>query len=121
MVPRNNKGIQIILVLSGKLKIETSGRFYHMEENDLLVINRNQLYQVQGYEENKIMVLSISNGFMEHHYANYRNQRFECYSSEIDLGREEMISAIRKLLANVMISYYRQDESYQIELTSYIC
>ena len=121
MVPRINKGIQIILVLSGRLKIETSDRFYHMEENDLLVINRNQLYQVQGYEENKIMVLSISDGFMEHHYANYRNQRFECYSREIDLGREEMIPAIRKLLANVMISYYRQDESYQIELTSYIC
>ncbi|MDW0116467.1 helix-turn-helix domain-containing protein [Sporosarcina thermotolerans] len=120
-VPRINKGIQIIFVLSGKIKIETSDRFYHMEENDLLVINRNQLYQVQGDEENRIMVLSISDGFMEHHYENYRNHRFECYSREVDLGREEKILAIRKLLANVMISYYRQDESYQIELTSYIC
>lgn len=121
MVPRVNKGIQVMFVLSGGLKIETSDRFFHLKENDLLVINRNQLYQVHGYEENRIMVLTISDSFMERHYANYCNQRFECYSREIDLGREEMISGIRKLMANMMISYYRQDESYRIEVTSHIC
>ncbi|WNS76425.1 helix-turn-helix transcriptional regulator [Bacillus sp. DTU_2020_1000418_1_SI_GHA_SEK_038] len=121
LVPRINKGIQFILVISGELKIETSSRFYHLAENDLLVLNRNQLYQVQGNEQNRVMILSISDSFMDHHYADYRNQRFECYSREIDLGREEMILAIRKLLANVMISYYRKDECYRIEVKSYIC
>ncbi|MEH7345090.1 helix-turn-helix domain-containing protein [Bacillus sp. JJ1532] len=121
LVPRINKGVQFILVISGELKIETSSRFYHMAENDLLVINRNQLYQIQGNEQNRVMILSISDSFMDRHYADYRNQRFECYSREIDLGREEMIHAIRKLLANVMISYYRQDECYRIEVKSYIC
>ncbi|WP_419955357.1 helix-turn-helix domain-containing protein [Neobacillus niacini] len=121
LVPRVNKGIQFILVISGELKIETASRFYHLEEKDLLVINRNQLYQVQGSENNRVMMVTISDAFMDHHYADYRNRRFECYSREIDLGREEMISSIRKLLANVMISYYRQDESYRIEVKSYIC
>ena len=121
LVPRINKGIQVILVISGELKIETASRFYYMEENDLLIINHNQQYQVQGNEQNKVMTLSISDSFMDHHYADYPNQRFECYSREIDLGREEMILALRKLLANVMISYYRQDECYQIEVKSYIC
>lgn len=121
LVPRVNKGIQFILVISGELKIETSSRFYHMVENDLLVINRNQLYQVQGSEDNRVMILTISDAFMDHHYGDYRNRRFECYSREIDLGREDMIHSIRKLLANVMISYYRQDESYRIEVISYIC
>ncbi|WP_218964338.1 helix-turn-helix domain-containing protein [Bacillus sp. AFS031507] len=121
LVPRVNKGIQFILVISGKLLIETSSRFYHMVENDLLVINRNQLYQVQGSENNRVMILTISDAFMDHHYGDYRNRRFDCYSREIDLGREDMIFSIRKLLANVMISYYRQDESYRIEVKSYIC
>ncbi|WP_411833845.1 helix-turn-helix domain-containing protein [Neobacillus niacini] len=121
LVPRVNNGIQFILVISGELKIETASRFYHLEEKDLLVINRNQLYQVQGSENNRVMMVTISDAFMDHHYADYRNRRFECYSREIDLGREEMISSIRKLLANVMISYYRQDESYRIEVKSYIC
>jgi hypothetical protein len=97
LVPRVNKGIQFILVISGELKIETSSRFYHLEEKDLLVINRNQLYQVQGSENNRVMMVTISDAFMDHHYADYRNRRFECYSREIDLGREEMIFSLRNL------------------------
>ncbi|MFS0656460.1 helix-turn-helix domain-containing protein [Bacillus sp. 179-C3.3 HS] len=110
----------MIWVISGEVKIETSSRFYQMSENDILVLNRNQLFQVQGDEQNRVMMLSISDGFMDDHYPQYRNQRFDCYSREIDLGREEMILAIRKLLANVMMSYYRQDESYRIEVITYI-
>ncbi|MBR2565191.1 MAG: helix-turn-helix domain-containing protein [Paenibacillus sp.] len=121
LVPRNNKGIQIVFVISGELKIESSDRFYHLYENDFLVINRNQLYQVQGNDDNKVMILSITDRFMEEHYAEYHSQRFECYSREMDLGREDITVAIRKLLANVMISYYRQDECYHIEVTGYIC
>ncbi|AZK46145.1 helix-turn-helix domain-containing protein [Paenibacillus lentus] len=121
LVPRINKGIQLILVIHGELKIETSSRFYQMEENDFLVINHHQLYQVQGNEQSKVMILSISDAFMNHYYVDYRNQRFECYSREADLGRESMILAIRKLLANIMISYYRQDECYRIEVNGYIC
>lgn len=121
LAPRVNKGIQFILVISGEIKIETSNRFFQLEEKDLLVINRNQLYQVQGYEKNRVITLTISDAFMDQHYGDYRNRRFECYSREIDLGREDMILSIRNLLANVMISYYRQDESYQIEVKGYIC
>jgi beta-xylosidase/AraC-like DNA-binding protein len=121
LVPRVNKGLQFILVIDGELKIETSSRFYHLEEKDLLVINRNQLYEIQGSENNRVMIVTISDAFMDQHYADYRNRRFDCYSREIDLGREEMILSLRKLLANVMISYYRQDESYRIEVKSYIC
>jgi hypothetical protein len=121
LVPRVNKGLQFILVIDGELKIETSSRFYHLEDKDLLVINRNQLYQVQGSENNRVMIVTISDAFMDQHYADYRNRRFDCYSREVDLGREEMILSIRRLLANVMISYHRQDESYRIEVNSYIC
>ena len=64
LVPRNNKGIQIVFVISGELKIESSDRFYHLYENDFLVINRNQLYQVQGNDDNKVMILSITDRFM---------------------------------------------------------
>lgn len=116
LAPRVNKGIKIILVINGELKIETNSRFYHLEEKDLLVINRNQLYEVQGSESNSTLSLTISDAFMDHHYAEYRNRRFECYSREIDMGRDDMIQSIRRLLANVMVSHYRQEESYEIEI-----
>lgn len=121
LVPRINSGIQFILVISGELRIETSNRFYHMEEKDLLIINRNEFYQIQGKENNRVMILTISDAFMDYHYADYRNRRFECYSREIDLGREEMLLSLRKLMANMIISHFRQDETYRIEVKSYIC
>ncbi len=120
LAPRVNKGIRFFLVIDGELKIETNSRFYHLKEKDLLVINRNQLYQVQGSDKNSVLILTISDAFMDHHYGEYRNSRFECFSREVDMGREEMILSIRKLLANVMISYYRQEESYGIEIHGYI-
>ncbi len=120
LAPRVNKGIRFILIIDGELKIETNSRFYHLKENDLLVINRNQLYQVQASGNNSVLILNISDAFMDHHYGEYRNRRFECFSREVDMGREEMILSIRMLLANVMISYYRQEESYGIEIHGYI-
>lgn len=118
--PKVNKGIQFILVLDGELDIETNSRYYHLDGKDLFVINRNQLYQIRGSEHNSVFVLSISDGFMIRNYTEYRNSRFECYSREVEMGGDEMVQSIRKLLANVMISYYRQDEISNLEIHGYI-
>ena len=37
------------------------------------------------------------------------------------MGREKMLNNLRKWLIKLMISYYRQDESYQIEIQKYLC
>lgn len=121
IAPRVNSGVQIMLVIEGELKVETSERFYHLAEKEILVLNRNQAYQIEGSTNNKVMTLAINDRFMENNYPEYHNYRFECYSREVDLGREGMIDSIRKLLSDIIISYYRQDESFYIELKSYVC
>ena len=45
LASRINQGLEFILVLSGELIVETNSRFYRLKEKDLLVLNRNQLYQ----------------------------------------------------------------------------
>ena len=47
--------------------------------------------------------------------------RFECFSQEIDAGRNILLDKIRKDLISLIISDYRKDESYQIEMQGYIC
>ncbi|MGJ9459902.1 helix-turn-helix domain-containing protein [Oceanobacillus sp. CF4.6] len=120
LAPRLNKGIQIILVIHGELTVETNSRFYPLKERDVLVINRNQLYQADGSIENRVLILTISDRFMLEQYEEYPYSRFECNSLDIDMGRESMIDRIRKLLAELMISYYRREESYRIELQAYV-
>ncbi|WP_249870709.1 helix-turn-helix domain-containing protein [Oceanobacillus saliphilus] len=120
LAPRLNQGIQMMLVIHGELRVETNSRFYLLKERDVLVINRNQLYQANGATENRVLILTISDRFMLDLYEEYPYSRFECFSGDIDMGRESMINNIRKLLAELMISYYRRDESYRIELQAYV-
>ena len=119
--PRVNQGLQFILVINGELTIETDSRFFVLKEQDLLLINRNQLFQAQGNQTNCVLLLTISDSFMDQYYSEYRNSRFDCYSQEIDMGREIMLDKMKKLLVELMISYSRRDESYQIEMQGYIC
>ena len=120
IAPRLNHGIQIILLIHGELTIETNSQFYPLKERDVLVINRNQLYRATGSKENRVLSLTISDRFMLEQYEEYPYSRFECFSGGTNMGRESMFNSIRKLLAESMISYYRRDESYRIELQGYV-
>lgn len=119
--PRMNQGLVFIFVINGELIIETDSRFYTLKEQDLLLINRNQLYQVKGNPTNTVLLLTISDSFMDQYYEEYRNSRFECFSQEVDMGREKMLNNIRKLIVKLMISNCRRDESYRIEVQNYLC
>lgn len=119
--PKVNQGLKFIFVIDGELMVEIESRYYVLNEQDLLVINRNQLFQVKGNEANKVLVLDISDSFMDRYYPEYRNSRFEVFSQEIEMGREIMLDEMRKLLVELMITYSRKDESYQIEMQGYIC
>ena len=120
LAPRICTGIQVMLVISGEITVETNSRYYLLKENDLLVINRNQYYQAKGSRTNSVLMLNISDRYMSKAYSSYRTSRFECYSREIDMGRELMVGKLRKLLVELMLTYYRRDESYQIEIQAFI-
>lgn len=121
LAPKINRGILILFVINGNLEVETNSRYYSLEENDLLILNRNQLYQLRGTEENCVLMLNITDSFVNRYYPMYHNRRFQCYSREVEMGREMMIDKNRKLLAEMMISYLRKDEIYQLEIQRSIC
>lgn len=116
--PKISNGLQILMVISGVVTVETNERYYYLEKTDLLVINYNQLYEIKGSAENRIIVVNIPNKYLEQLYPAYRQHRFECYSKEVDMGRKHLVNSIRKLLAEMLISYYRKDEIYQLEMQS---
>lgn len=118
--PKVNQGLEFIFVVNGEITVETDSRFYTLKELDLLLINRNELFQVKGNEGNCVLILNISDAYIEQFYEGYRDSRFECYSQEVHMGREKMLNNIRKSLIKLMIAYYRKDESYQIELQKYL-
>lgn len=114
--PRVSYGIEIIFVINGEITVETDSRIYVLKEKDVLVINRNELYQIIGKSNNTVLLLTISDFYIDQFYDEYRKSRFECFSQEVDIGREELLNNIRKLMIQLMISYSRKEESYRIEI-----
>ncbi|WP_246050097.1 helix-turn-helix transcriptional regulator [Aquibacillus sediminis] len=120
LAPKLNRGLQLVMVIAGEIVVETNSHYYSLEEKDLLIINRNELYQISGSDHNRVLIITIEDDYMVRNYTAYRNSRFECYSKEVDVGREQLVKTIRKLLAETLISYYRKDDSYRIEILSFI-
>ena len=120
LAPKINQGIQIILVINGELHVETNSRYYHLAAEDLLIINHNQLFQAAGSNDNRTLMITISDSFMSNYYEAYHNSRFDCFSREIDLGKESIIHALLKLIAETAIAHFRKNEGYKIEIQSHI-
>ncbi|MFZ7943267.1 helix-turn-helix domain-containing protein [Neobacillus sp. 19] len=121
LAPKVNRGIQFIFVINGDLTVETNSRFYSLGENDLLLLNRNQLYQFHGTKDNCVLLLTITDAVIDRFYPEYHKRRFRCFSREVEMGRELKIDKIRKLLAEMMITYLRREESYKLEIQGNIC
>ena len=58
-----NRGILLLLVISGGIRVETESRYYSLKEKDVLLINGNELFEVQGSPSNAILVLTITDRF----------------------------------------------------------
>lgn len=121
LTPKVNRGILILFVIDGSLTVETDSQFYSLEDNDLLVLNRNEVYEARAKNKNTVLSVMITDSFFSRNYPDYHNRRFHCFSREVEMGREFMIDNNRKLLAEMMISYLRKDETYQLEVQQAIC
>jgi beta-xylosidase/AraC-like DNA-binding protein len=114
-------GIEILLVLDGELVVEMDSGLYHLKDNDLLVINRNQLYQVRAAKHNAVLTLSIPETFISKFYEEYRHYHFHLFSQEVDRGKENMIVQMRKFLSELLLTHSRQEEGSQLEAHILIC
>ncbi|PGV52521.1 helix-turn-helix domain-containing protein [Bacillus sp. AFS037270] len=115
------QGIEILLVLDGELVVEMDSGFFQLQENDLLVINRNQLYKVRAVKKNTVLTLSIPDTFISKYYQEYRHYHFNLFSRQVDRGKENIIVQMRKFLSELLVTYCRHEEGSQLELHILIC
>jgi len=113
-------GLEILLVLDGELAVETERSVHQLGEDHLFVLNRNQPYEIRGIRKNTVLKMSIPDSFLAHFYPEYRFRTFDLFSPDIDRGKENTITELRKLLAEMMVIHFRQEEGYKLEMSERI-
>ena len=115
--PTIYSGLEILLVLNGQLAIETDQSLHQLSEDHLFVINRNQPYEIRGITKNTVLKISIPDSYLSHFYPEYRFYKFNLFSPEISRGKENTITELRKLLAEISIIHFRKEEGYKLEMS----
>ena len=113
-------GIEILLIIKGEIKVTVNQNSYHLDENDLLLINANHVHSYKGDKENVVLTLKIPFSLIEQHYQNIHDCYFDLNSSKADNGLYLLFDQIRQLLAEILIAYYQKKDGREIEINSLI-
>jgi len=116
--PQRYYGTRILFVTKGRASVSVNGEMYALDEGDILFINRNDHYTVRGSENNILICLSIPSHFFVLNYPNYFHYSFECFSKDLDPGRGDVVAQLRRLLAELVIVHFRQEEGSVLEARS---
>ncbi len=108
--------IELILVLKGKVRVFVGREEYFLQENDLLLINRNEVHGVDSGEENKLLLLQIPIFIIKKFYKNIENEMFNCQS--INDKNQESFNVIRSIMAQLMLTLQSKEEGYDIKVQS---
>lgn len=111
-------GTILLFVVEGNFMVSMDGKDYHLQESDILMINRNTIYSISGDSNNVLVSLSITNHFFKMQYEAYYHYIFECFSKNIDTGREEVLAQLRRLLAKIVISHLQKSEDSSVSVQS---
>lgn len=118
MPPTSYFGTKILFVISGSLTVNCTARDYKLQAHDILILNRNVRHEMSSQEDNIVIVLSLTAQYFAQHDKSYFSYHFDCFSREMDRGREQMVALLRRYLAEIMIAYSRTGELPNLELQS---
>lgn len=75
-------GTILLFVVEGNFMVSMDGKDYHLQESDILIINRNTVYSSSGDSNNVLVSLSITNHFFKMQYEAYYHYIFEYFSKK---------------------------------------
>lgn len=76
----------------------------------MLLVNPKDYYAISGSDDNIMVSLSISSHFFVMYYPHFFHYNFDCYSKDLELGREKIIVRLRRILAELVIANLHKEE-----------
>ncbi|MBU5437842.1 helix-turn-helix domain-containing protein [Tissierella sp. MSJ-40] len=107
--------IEIILVLQGTINIRVGNERFLLEENDLILINKNEVHNTsKTKEDNMLLVLQINPEYYSSYYPRFNKMIFNCKSFLYGKEEQKSFDMIRHHLAKIVWELNKKREGYQL-------
>ncbi|MBC1787536.1 helix-turn-helix domain-containing protein [Listeria seeligeri] len=108
-------GTKVVFAISGQINIKIAEENFELQEGDILVLDRNTFYTIEGDKENLLINLTISDTFFAHYYEEYFQHSFKFFSRESDPGRERIVGTFRKSVSELLITSTTRTRANKLE------
>ncbi len=113
--------IEILLVLEGEVNIGVGDKEYTLNENDLILINRNQVHNISRTKsDNTLLALQIDPSMFSNYCPEFSKMIFNCKSFIYDLQEQNAFDIIRHYMAKVVWEYNKKKQGYQLIIASQV-
>lgn len=111
-----HNSIEIIYVLKGSLHIKIDTDSFTLNEREVEIINADESHEIQGIDDNKVLIFNIDPFFFEKYYKDINNIFFYTNSNDDEDQNGEEYDELKTTLSQMLCEYVQKLEDYDEEI-----
>lgn len=109
---RCDSQINLILVMKGEFYVNQGNDHFTLREEDLLLINPNSMYRIEGLNSSQISVLQIDGAYFDSLYTGFNKLLFKLNTSEYEESKIEDYNHIKNIMVKLMDILMKKKNGY---------
>lgn len=118
--PQISEYLTIFLVLTGSLVVTTGEKEYHLNTDDLLVINPRQQFQIKSSDRNLLLSLRISKTPNFVQFKENWLPYIDCSTIDGTVNESKKFQQLREALVHLMAAYFKKNGETELEVYQYL-
>lgn len=111
-----HNSIEIIYVLKGSLHIKIDTDSFTLKEREVEIINSDESHEIQGIDDNKVLIFNIDPFFFEKYYKDINNIFFYTNSNDDEDQNGPEYEELKTILSQMLCEYVQKLEDYDEEI-----
>ena len=103
-----HESIELLFILSGKVKLSLGSFVYELKAEDIIVINSNEIHSTSSLEDNLILALQIPVEYLKAHIEVDDSIRFHCNSFLFSENQQSRFNQIRTPVSQYALDFQQK-------------
>lgn len=113
-------GLQFIYVLKGQLTLYVNKTPLNIRPNELMLINPNDLYSMQGDDLNIVFILKIPIHYLKQQCSDILQYRYHCQLTENTTDLLDPYQKIKQHLISILLAHCTKQEGYPLDIKTHL-